>query len=132
MGKYMSTIAADLRPETPAHQHQRDFKPAPQGGNFGLVEADLFMVTLQAEPHAAAEIAEIARIDRTASGGIELAPLTEQTVLASTKGKPRVPSGNVEKLFVETAVPTGPIDQVHFEDPVTYVAGAVCSPHWMC
>ena len=38
------------------------------------------MVTLQAEPHAAAEIAEIARIDPTASGGIELAPLTEQTV----------------------------------------------------
>src|SRR6478735_12465947 len=31
MSKYMSTIAADLRPETPAHQHQRDFKPAPQG-----------------------------------------------------------------------------------------------------
>jgi len=30
------------------------------------VEADLFMVTLQAEPHAAAEIAEIARIDPTA------------------------------------------------------------------
>ena len=92
----------------------------------------MFMVTLQVEPHAAAEIAEIARIDPTASGGIELAPLTEPTVLASTKGKPRVPSGNVEKLFVETAVPTGPIDQVHFEDPVTYVAGAVFSPHWMC
>ena len=66
------------------------------------------------------------------AGRIELAPLAEQTVLASTKGKARVPSGNVEKLFVETAVPTGPIDQVHFEDPVTYVAGAVFSPHWMC
>ena len=45
-----------------------------------LVEADLFMVTLQAEPHVAAEIAEIAWIDPTAPGGIELAPLAEQTV----------------------------------------------------
>ena len=34
------------------------------------MEADLFMVTLQAEPHAAAEIAEIAWIDPTAPGGI--------------------------------------------------------------
>ncbi len=38
------------------------------------------MVTLQAEPHAAAEIAEIAWIDPTAPGGIEFAPLAEQTV----------------------------------------------------
>lgn len=44
------------------------------------MEADLFMVTLQAEPHAVAEIAEIAWIDPTAPGGIEFAPLAEQTV----------------------------------------------------
>src|SRR6185312_1352421 len=42
---------------------------------------------------------------------------------------PYVPSRNIEKLFVETAVVTGAIHQVHFEDPVTYVAGAVFSPH---
>jgi hypothetical protein len=57
------------------------------------VEADLFMVTLQAEPHAAAEIAEIARIDPTASGGIELAPLTEQTVWPPRKVGPAFRQG---------------------------------------
>ena len=90
------------------------------------------MATVQAEPYVAAEIAEIAWIDPTAPGRYRTRATGRQTVLASTKGKARVPSGNVEKLFVETAVPTGPIDQVHFEDPVAYVAGAVFSPHWMC
>ena len=97
------------------------------------VENDFLMATVQAEQYVAAEIAEIAWIDpRRRRGDIELAPLAEQTVFGLTKGKARVPSGNVEKLFVEAAVPTGPIDQVHFEDPVAYVAGAVFSPHWMC
>jgi hypothetical protein len=90
------------------------------------------MVTLQAEPHAVAEIAEIAWIDPRRRAVSNSRHWPSRRFLASTKGKPRVPSGNVEKLFVETAVPTGPIDQVHFEDPVTYIAGAVFSPHWMC
>ena len=51
------------------------------------------MATVQAEPHAAAEIAEIARIDPTASGGIELAPLTEQTVWPPRKVGPAFRQG---------------------------------------
>ena len=38
------------------------------------------MATVQAEQYVAAEIAEIAWIDPTAPGDIELAPLAEQTV----------------------------------------------------
>ncbi len=84
------------------------------------------------EPHAAAEIVKL-RGSTPGTGRYRIrATGRADGFLADTKGKPRVPSGNVEKLFVETAVPTGPIDQVHFEDPVTYVAGAVFSPHWMC
>ncbi|MET0897751.1 MAG: NUDIX domain-containing protein [Mycobacterium sp.] len=45
-----------------------------------LVDADLFMVTLDGEPRAAAEIDQIAWIDPAAPGDIELAPLTQQAV----------------------------------------------------
>jgi 8-oxo-dGTP diphosphatase len=45
------------------------------------VDAELFLVTLQAEPRAAAEIDEIAWIDPCRPGDIELAPLTRETVL---------------------------------------------------
>ena len=45
-----------------------------------LVDAELFMVTLNSEPRAAAEIDEIAWIDPGAPGDIELAPLTQQAV----------------------------------------------------
>jgi 8-oxo-dGTP diphosphatase len=45
-----------------------------------FVDADLFMVTLHDEPRAAAEIDEIAWIDLTAPGNVELAPLTRHVV----------------------------------------------------
>jgi 8-oxo-dGTP diphosphatase len=46
-----------------------------------MVDADLFMVTLDDEPRAAAEIDEIAWIDLAAPGDALLAPLTKHTVL---------------------------------------------------
>jgi 8-oxo-dGTP diphosphatase len=46
-----------------------------------LVEADLFSVSLDGEPRAAAEIDQIVWVDPTATGDIELAPLTRDTVL---------------------------------------------------
>lgn len=45
-----------------------------------LVEADLFSVILDGEPHAAAEIDQIVWVDPAATGDIELAPLTRDTV----------------------------------------------------
>jgi 8-oxo-dGTP pyrophosphatase MutT (NUDIX family) len=45
-----------------------------------LVDADLFLVELDGEPRAAAEIDELAWIDPDAPEGVELAPLTAQTV----------------------------------------------------
>jgi 8-oxo-dGTP pyrophosphatase MutT (NUDIX family) len=45
-----------------------------------LVDAELFMVTLDSAPRAAAEIAEITWIDPSAPGDVELAPLTQQAV----------------------------------------------------
>lgn len=45
-----------------------------------LVDAELFMVTLDSAPLAAAEIDEIVWIDPAAPGDINLAPLTAQTV----------------------------------------------------
>lgn len=45
-----------------------------------LVDADLFSVTLDGEPRAAAEIDQIAWVDPAATGDIELAPLTRDTV----------------------------------------------------
>jgi 8-oxo-dGTP pyrophosphatase MutT (NUDIX family) len=46
-----------------------------------LVEADLFSVSLDGEPRAAAEIDQIVWVDPAATGDIELAPLTRDTVL---------------------------------------------------
>jgi 8-oxo-dGTP diphosphatase len=51
-----------------------------------VVDADLFLVTLLGEPRPAAEIDEIAWVDPHAPDGIELAPLTIQTVLALARG----------------------------------------------
>ncbi len=45
------------------------------------VEAELFAVTLAAEPRAAAEIDEIAWVGPSNPGDISLAPLTEHAVL---------------------------------------------------
>ena len=42
------------------------------------VEADVFLVRLAGEPSATSEIDEIAWVDPTNSGGIDLAPLTKQ------------------------------------------------------
>jgi 8-oxo-dGTP pyrophosphatase MutT (NUDIX family) len=47
-----------------------------------VVDAQLFMVDVHTEPHPAAEIDEMVWIDPAAPGDIELAPLTEDTVLA--------------------------------------------------
>jgi 8-oxo-dGTP diphosphatase len=46
------------------------------------VEADLFLVSLDGEPHPAAEIEELRWIDPGAPGDVELAPLTRDAVLA--------------------------------------------------
>jgi 8-oxo-dGTP diphosphatase len=46
-----------------------------------LVQAELFLVRVEGEPHAAAEIDEIAWVYPAAPGDIELAPLTRDTVL---------------------------------------------------
>lgn len=45
------------------------------------VEAEMFSVTLDQEPRACAEIAEMMWIDAEAPGDIELAPLTRDVVL---------------------------------------------------
>jgi 8-oxo-dGTP diphosphatase len=47
-----------------------------------VVDAELFLVRLDAAPHPAAEIDELAWIDPHAPGDVELAPLTGDTVLA--------------------------------------------------
>lgn len=45
-----------------------------------VVDADLFLVELDGEPRAAAEIDELAWVDPRACEGMDLAPLTAQTV----------------------------------------------------
>jgi 8-oxo-dGTP diphosphatase len=50
-----------------------------------LVDAELFAVTLHDEPRASAEIDEIAWIDSSAPGDVELAPLTRQVVLGMVR-----------------------------------------------
>ena len=45
-----------------------------------LVDADVFAVSVAGEPRASAEIDEIAWVDPTAPGDIELAPLTKDTI----------------------------------------------------
>ena len=47
-----------------------------------VVDADLFLVTLVGVPRAAAEIDEVTWVDPHSPDGVELAPLTSQTVLA--------------------------------------------------
>ena len=47
-----------------------------------VVDAHLYSVRLDREPHPAAEIEEMAWIDPLVPGDIELAPLTRHTVLA--------------------------------------------------
>jgi 8-oxo-dGTP diphosphatase len=47
-----------------------------------VVDAELFMVSVQGQPLAAAEIDEIAWIDPATPGDIELAPLTREAVFA--------------------------------------------------
>lgn len=47
-----------------------------------VVDAELFMVSVEGQPVAAAEIDEIAWIDPATPGGIELAPLTREAVFA--------------------------------------------------
>lgn len=47
-----------------------------------VVDADLFLVSLDGVPRAAAEIEEVMWVDPHAANGVELAPLTLQTVLA--------------------------------------------------
>jgi 8-oxo-dGTP diphosphatase len=47
-----------------------------------VVDADLFLVSLDGEPRPASEIDEMTWIDPRETGGVELAPLTMQTVLA--------------------------------------------------
>ncbi|MET4432675.1 NUDIX domain-containing protein [Mycolicibacterium sp. 624] len=45
-----------------------------------LVDAELFLVSVEGQPYAAAEIDEIAWVDLAAPGDIELAPLTRVNV----------------------------------------------------
>jgi 8-oxo-dGTP pyrophosphatase MutT (NUDIX family) len=47
-----------------------------------VVDADLFLVRLVGVPRAAAEIDEVMWVDPHSPDGVELAPLTAQTVLA--------------------------------------------------
>ncbi len=47
-----------------------------------VVDAQLYLVDLDGEPHPAAEIEEMTWVDAHAPGDIELAPLTGHTVLA--------------------------------------------------
>jgi 8-oxo-dGTP diphosphatase len=49
------------------------------------VEADLFLVSFDGEPQAAAEIEEMAWVDPHSPGDIELAPLTAGAVLEFVK-----------------------------------------------
>lgn len=51
------------------------------------VDALLYLVGLDRSPHPAAEIDEMAWIDPAAPGDIELAPLTEHTVLALVRDR---------------------------------------------
>jgi 8-oxo-dGTP diphosphatase len=55
------------------------------------VEADLFLVSLDGQPQAEAEIEEIAWIDPQAPGDIELAPLTSGAVLDFIRDSLRSP-----------------------------------------
>jgi 8-oxo-dGTP pyrophosphatase MutT (NUDIX family) len=51
-----------------------------------VVDAELFMVSVEEEPQAAAEIDEIAWIHPATPGDIELAPLTRGAVLGLLRG----------------------------------------------
>jgi 8-oxo-dGTP diphosphatase len=55
-----------------------------------VVDADLFMVRLDDVPRPAAEIVELAWVDPTAPGELELAPLTRHTVLALARDDERI------------------------------------------
>jgi 8-oxo-dGTP diphosphatase len=55
-----------------------------------VVDADLFMVRLDDVPRPAAEIVELAWVDPTAPGDLELAPLTRHTVLALAHDDERI------------------------------------------
>ncbi len=61
---------------------------APAANEAGhSVDAWLYLVGLDAEPRAQAEIAEMTWIDLHAPGDIELAPLTRDTVLALARDR---------------------------------------------
>lgn len=55
-----------------------------------VVDAELFMVRLDDVPRPAAEIVELAWVDPTAPGDVELAPLTRHTVLALVRDHARI------------------------------------------
>ena len=80
-------------------------------------------------PSSASCASGTACTSRNVLGDVDSGALPQRLEASSAPSGPYVPSRNIEKLFVETAVATGAIHQVHFEDPVTYVAGAVFSPH---
>ena len=52
-----------------------------------VVDADLYLVSLDGEPRAASEIEDMAWVDPGAPGGVKLAPLTVQTVLAFARDR---------------------------------------------
>jgi 8-oxo-dGTP diphosphatase len=55
-----------------------------------VVDAELFMIRLDGVPRPAAEIVELAWVDPTAPGELELAPLTRHTVLALARDDERI------------------------------------------
>ncbi|MDV3128322.1 NUDIX domain-containing protein [Mycobacterium sp. 21AC1] len=59
-----------------------DYRAAAANEPGHVVEAKLYLVSLDGEPHPAAEIEELAWVDPQSPGVIELAPLTRHTVLA--------------------------------------------------
>lgn len=59
-----------------------DYRAAAANEPGHVVEAQLYSVSLDGEPHPAAEIEELAWVDPHSPGAIELAPLTRQTVFA--------------------------------------------------
>lgn len=75
-------LAEELDVVVPANQIRALGRHVAQAANEPdhLVDAELFMVTLDSAPLAAAEIDEIVWIHPAAPGDIDLAPLTAQTV----------------------------------------------------
>jgi len=55
-----------------------------------VVDADLFLARLDDVPRPAAEIVELAWVDPTEPGDVELAPLTRHTVLALVRDHARI------------------------------------------